>query len=123
MLPSAFWQGVEQFNQQEFYPCHDTLEALWMEATEPDRTFFQGILQIAVACYHLRNHNWRGAVILLGEGVRRLHGYQPEYEGIDVSNLVFESNRLLKELQAIEPANVSQLIFDLPQIVKSVNSP
>ncbi|MGK7902131.1 MAG: DUF309 domain-containing protein, partial [Hormoscilla sp.] len=31
-LPSAFWQGIEQFNQQEFYACHDTLEALWIEA-------------------------------------------------------------------------------------------
>ncbi|NEQ23504.1 MAG: DUF309 domain-containing protein, partial [Microcoleus sp. SIO2G3] len=34
--PEEFWQGVEQFNQQEFYACHDTLEALWMEAFEPD---------------------------------------------------------------------------------------
>jgi predicted metal-dependent hydrolase len=36
MLPNEFFQGVEQFNQQEFYACHDTLEALWMEASEPE---------------------------------------------------------------------------------------
>ena len=63
-MPSEFWEGIEQFNHQEFYACHDTLEALWMEADEPEKKFYQGILQIAVALYHLGNLNWRGAVIL-----------------------------------------------------------
>ena len=56
-----FWQGVQQFNQREYYACHDTLEAIWMEASEPEKTFYQGILQIAVALYHLSNQNLRGA--------------------------------------------------------------
>lgn len=71
MLAQSFWQGVEEFNQQQFYPCHDTLEALWMEAAEPERAFYQGIIQIAVGCYHLSNDNKRGAAILLGEGTRK----------------------------------------------------
>jgi hypothetical protein len=69
MLPPEFWQGVEQFNQRQFYACHDTLEAIWIEAGEPDKKFYQGVLQVAVGLYHLGNDNWRGAVILLGEGV------------------------------------------------------
>ena len=98
-LPEEFWQGVEQFNQQEFYACHDTLEALWMEAVEPEKRFYQGILQIAVACHHLFNLNWRGAVILLGEGIGRLRDYQPVYEEIDVTSLVMQSAQLLQALQ------------------------
>ena len=80
MTATAFGQGIDEFNRQQFYACHDTLEALWMESAEPEKTFYQGILQIAVACYHLENNNWRGAVILLGEGVRRLQHYQPDYD-------------------------------------------
>ncbi len=99
--PEEFWQGVEQFNQQEFYACHDTLEALWIEAFEPQKRFYQGVLQIAVACHHLMNLNWRGAVILLGEGIGRLSDYQPDYEGIDVTELVEQSFQLLKALQEI----------------------
>jgi len=60
MTASAFGQGIDEFNRQQFYACHDTLEALWMESAEPEKTFYQGILQIAVACYHLENNNWRG---------------------------------------------------------------
>ena len=113
MPPQAFWQGIEEFNQQQFYACHDTLEALWMEAPEPQKTFYQGILQIAVGCYHLDNHNWRGAVILLGEGVRRLRNYQPVYEGIDITGLLAESTQLLKALQKIEPDKIVEFVEQL----------
>lgn len=108
--PQAFQQGVAEFNRQEFYACHDTLEALWMESGEPQKRFYQGILQIAVGCYHLGNLNWRGAVILLGEGTRRIWDYQPTYENIDVTRLLDESLALLQALQQIEPDRVVDFV-------------
>jgi uncharacterized protein len=107
-LPEQFWQGVREFQQGQFYECHDTFEALWIEAREPNKTFFQGILQVAVACYHLSNHNWKGAVILLGEGIRRLATYQPEYVGLDIEHLVNTSADLLEHLQRIGPEGVKE---------------
>jgi predicted metal-dependent hydrolase len=98
-IPADFWRGIEQFNQGQFYDCHDTLEALWMDAVAPDKTFLQGVLQISVGLYHLSNHNWKGAVILLGEGIRRLVPYQPDYFNIDVTQLIDQSDRLLTALQ------------------------
>lgn len=113
MSSQAFWQGVQEFNQQQFYACHDTLEAIWLEAPESDKRFYQGVLQIAVACYHLGNYNWRGAVMLLGEGVRRLCDYRPAYEGIDVEMLLQQSNRLLYSLQQIKPDRVKEFYQQL----------
>jgi uncharacterized protein len=109
-VPQEFWQGVEQFNQGQFYACHDTLEALWLEATEPQKTFYQGILQIAVALYHLGNSNWRGAVILLGEGINRLRRYPPTYAGIDVDELLTNSAALLRALQQAGPEKIGNWI-------------
>ncbi len=94
-----FGKAIEQFNQTEFYACHDTLEAIWMDAIHPDKTFYQGILQIAVGLYHLSHANWRGAVILLGEGISRLRDFQPHYADIDVERLIQDSATLLKALQ------------------------
>ncbi|KKJ01085.1 DUF309 domain-containing protein [Prochlorothrix hollandica] len=108
-LPPQFWQGVEQFNHQEFYDCHDTLEALWMEALEPDRTFYQGVLQLAVALYHLGHGNWRGAVTLVGESLGRLSRYQPDYEGVDVAHLQDQSRALLHQLQQQGAAGVQRV--------------
>lgn len=110
-IPEAFWQGVDQFNRGEFYACHDTLEAIWIEAPVFEKKFYQGILQIAVGLYHLGNHNWRGAVILLGEGLNRLGEYQPEYGGIDVEQLIDDSAEFLSQVQTVGIDRVSQIVL------------
>jgi uncharacterized protein len=127
-MPIEFWEGIAQFNNAEFYACHDTLEALWMEAGEPEKKFYQGILQIAVALYHLGNQNWRGAVILLGEGINRLSYYQPSFGGIAVEELLGESAKLLSVLQQAGPEKIAEFIpllagtevadLRLPRIIK-----
>ncbi|MEA5593252.1 DUF309 domain-containing protein [Rivularia sp. UHCC 0363] len=122
-IPQEFWQGVELFNTGEFYACHDTLEALWMEATEPDKSFYQGILQVAVALYHLGNANVRGAVILLGEGSNRLARYPSVYCQIDVDELLEQSVALLKALQQSQLEQIDSCLdgentLPLPRIVR-----
>ena len=121
-IPQEFWQGIELFNTGKFYACHDTLEALWMESTEPDKSFYQGILQISVALYHLGNGNLKGAIILLGEGSNRLARYPSVYSQIDVDELLEQSIGLLKALQQkqLEQIDSSSLEADtlpLPRIV------
>ncbi|MEI6445500.1 MAG: DUF309 domain-containing protein [Nostocales cyanobacterium ELA583] len=112
IMPEEFWQGVEEFNAGQFYACHDILEALWIDSIEPDKTFYQGILQIAVGLYHLGNHNRRGAMILLGEGSNRLRRYLPDYGSINVEKLFTQSVNLLKTLQqeSLEPMANSELV-------------
>jgi predicted metal-dependent hydrolase len=98
-FPPEFWQGVEEFNRGEFYACHDTLESIWLESVDPEKTFYQGILQIAVAFYHLSNQNWKGCLMLLGEGTNRLRRYRPEYGQIDVESLFSQGLEMLQVLQ------------------------
>jgi uncharacterized protein len=112
---SEWLQGINEFNSKEYYACHDTLEALWMDSIDPDKKFYQGVLQIAVACYHLHNRNWRGAVTLLGEGIGRLPYYQPVYAGIDVTRLIQDSSNLLQTLQSIGLEGVDDFVERLPQ--------
>ena len=121
-LPQEFWEGVEQFNKGQFYTCHDTLEFLWSEASEPHRTFYQGILQIAVALYHLNNNNVRGAAILLGEGSNRLQHYPSTYAGIDVNQLLYQSKALLSVIQRNFP-RANNLENLLPEAHKNLKIP
>ncbi|BBD54890.1 MULTISPECIES: DUF309 domain-containing protein [Planktothrix] len=109
-IPKAFWQGVEEFNQQQFYACHDTLEALWMEAPQLEKKFYQGVLQIAVGLYHLSQKNWKGSVILMGEGLAKLDYYYPDYSGIDVEQLMDETSQLLKALQIAGSEKVEEFL-------------
>ncbi len=112
-IPLEFWQGVEQFNQGQFYACHDTLEAIWMESPQSDKNFYQGILQIAVALYHLSNHNWRGCVILMGEGLNRLRPYDPGYAELDLEDFLRQTTQLHQYLQQAGPDQASDVAEQL----------
>ncbi len=102
--PSEFWNAIAQFNQRQFYDCHDTLEAIWNDAPELDRRFYQGLLQVAVACHHLSNCNISGAMMLLGEGTSRLQSYLPIYYDVQVEPLIQVSLALLADLQTLSIA-------------------
>ncbi len=119
--PTKFGQAITQFNQRLFYECHDTLEDLWMEAAVSDRNFYQGILQIAVACHHLGNQNLRGASTLLGEGIRRLSAYEPDYGNIDVTDLVFTSHQLWQKLHPDHWPGQGEIEWPQIRIIKIKN--
>ncbi len=116
--PEEFWQAIEQFNHGDFYACHDTLEAIWIEAPTFEKNFYQGILQVAVALYHLSNQNWRGAVILLGEGLNRLNRYLPDYGDIDLDRFVLEGTDLLTSLQQLGADRVSEVVLHQSSAIK-----
>jgi uncharacterized protein len=110
---SSLASAISQFNRQDFYACHDTLEALWVEAPTTEKKFYQGLLQVAVAYYHLGNSNWRGAVILLGEGRFRLLAYAPSHAGVNVEQLRQDTQSLLTDLQALPPEDVGLVVAEL----------
>ena len=115
VVAPEFERGIAEFNQQQFYACHDTLEAIWVDAPEADKRFYQGILQVAVGCYHLSNDNLRGAIILLGEAVRRLCDYQPDYQEVDVEQLLEQALALLEALQQLQPEQTQDFFQRLQQ--------
>lgn len=115
--------GLQQFNQGDYYACHDTLEALWMHAPIAEKPFFQGILQLAVALYHLGNHNWHGTAILLGEGSRRLEPFEPSHHGVNVTALLDCADVWLESAQQLGAEQVSLLATALTQIQQGQPGP
>lgn len=113
-------KGIAEFNTQQFYACHDTLEAVWMAAENAEKPFYQGILQISVAFYHLGNLNWRGGAILLGEGLGRLRKFEPSHEGVDVEALVDEAVEWLTLVQAAGPEGVAALMAEMPRSLPQI---
>jgi predicted metal-dependent hydrolase len=71
----AFEAGVALFNRGYFFECHDTLEEMWTGLRGPSRDFFQGLIQVSVAFYHLGNGNGAGAASLLGRALARFSKY------------------------------------------------
>jgi uncharacterized protein len=102
---AQFEKGVELFNSRNFFECHDTIEELWMEWRENDRSFFQGLIQVAVGFYHLENRNYKGARSQLSKGLAKLQQYQPAHFGVEVESFVIETAKCLRWVEDQEPGS------------------
>jgi uncharacterized protein len=80
-----FRKGVDEFNRGYFFECHDTLEEMWTGLRGPARDFFQGLIQVSVAFYHLGNGNPPGAQSMLERALRRFAKYPGRYFGFDLA--------------------------------------
>ena len=80
----AFAKGVDEFNRGYFFECHDTLEEMWTGLRGPARDFFQGLIQVSVAFYHLDNGNRAGAESMLQRALKRFAAYPDRYFGFDL---------------------------------------
>jgi predicted metal-dependent hydrolase len=97
--PLAVRQGVEEFNRQEFFQCHETLEHFWQGYQAADREFIQGLIQVAVAYHHLLRDNPEGARKLITRALPRLTPYLPHHMGIETEPLVDGIAATLKKLE------------------------
>ena len=114
-LPAAFYAALREFNRGEYFACHETLEALWIPEKGSFREIYQGVLQIAVGCYHLTQRaNWVGAVNKLDAGARRLERLgltQTEASmryGVEWKALIAASDGLQAHLRALGREEVTQ---------------
>jgi hypothetical protein len=96
---ASFDRGVAQFNDGFYFECHDTLEELWSGLRGPARDFFQGLIQVAVAFYHLTGGNAAGAESMMRRALARFRSYPVRYFGFD---LAAQRAELLCRLQQIE---------------------
>jgi predicted metal-dependent hydrolase len=94
-----FDKGLEEFNAGCYFECHETLEDLWNGVRGPSRDFFQGLIQLAVAFYHLTRANEAGAKSLLDRGLTRLSKYPGRYGGVELEALREEARALRARLE------------------------
>ena len=101
--------GIRQFNNGEWYECHETLELLWISETGDLRNLYQGIIQLAVALHHWRNGNFSGAISLLDGGMEYLSKLPQICLWIDVAELVRQVESVKKQLEGLGKARIAEL--------------
>jgi len=79
------YRALDEFNDGYYFESHETLEDLWLVTPLPERTLFQGIIQIAAAYVHLARGEVPGAIKLLDAAVAKLRAFEPAALGIDVA--------------------------------------
>jgi predicted metal-dependent hydrolase len=92
--------GILFFNEHDFFEAHEVWESLWLECAGPERRFYQGLIQAAVALLHFGNGNVRGAVKLFRTSRDYMRGLPSPYLGFDVAGFWQQMERCFAELLA-----------------------
>lgn len=79
--------GLACYRAGEFFEAHEHWEAVWLECSEPEKTFLQSLIQVSAAFHHLGRGNLTGARSLLTRALRRLEQYPNEFAGVAVDGL------------------------------------
>ena len=95
-----FERGVEHFNARQYFEAHEVWEELWLVALEPEKTFLQGLIQVAAAFHHRSRGNARGTVSLLTAGMAKLKGFPEGHRGIALGDLRREAERWMEAASA-----------------------
>ncbi len=113
----TFRAGVEQFNQKQFFECHDTWESIWMESKGEEKLFLQGLIQIAVGYFHASNGKYHAAISQFSKGIAKVSSLPPNYYGVKAENLLLSATSHAAACEAIISGKVTLLdSYTIPQI-------
>lgn len=84
---AKFRRGIDHFNAQEFFEAHEVWEEIWLAEREPEKTFLQGLIQIAAAFHHYCRGNSWGAELLLAAGIVKLSRFPEDSRDIQLAQL------------------------------------
>ena len=121
--PGQLLQAIREFNNQEWFECHETVEDLWIGETGEVRDFFQGLIQVAVALHHWRNGNFGGAVSLLKGGAGYLRRVSGACQWVDVAALIADADRIRAALEELGVVRMADLDAELIPLIKTVSPP
>jgi predicted metal-dependent hydrolase len=100
-----------------------SIEELWTDCHGPERKFYQGLIQVAVALHHFGNGNIRGAKKLFLGCQRYLVPYRPKYLGLNVDKLLADLGDCFVEVMAtseefpkitLDPERIPEIHLDPP---------
>lgn len=109
------YRALEEFNDGYFFESHETLEGLWLVTPLPDRTFFQGVIQLAAAYVHVVRGEPQGALKLIDAAVAKLREFGTEFLGIDVAAMVEAATAAGRALAAFDPLPVHGAVAGAPR--------
>jgi uncharacterized protein len=98
--PDGLEAGRVAFNSGDFFEAHERWEDVWRLLAGAERSFVQGLIQIAAGLHHLQNGRPSPAARLLRKGADRLsRGGGPPTVDLPIASLLRQIGSLIGALQ------------------------
>ncbi|MGE6629475.1 DUF309 domain-containing protein [Bacillus sp. NPDC077027] len=107
MYPDSYLAFLHEFHTtRDYFECHEILEEYWKEDPPSERKeYWVGFIQLAVALYHQRRGNFRGAKRLISNSLHILAREATVITklGLDFDKLILLIRALKKKIEAETP--------------------
>ena len=122
-LPAAVLKGLEEFNRRAFFEAHETWEDVWAEESGDRRRFYQGLIQVAIACCHVQRGNADGALNLYAGGCLKLAPFAPAREGLDVAGFLASAEACAAQVRELGSEGISEFDPTLFPVLRRLPCP
>jgi hypothetical protein len=92
--------GIVLFNRGDFFEAHEVWEAVWMETSMPEKKFYQGLIQAAVALCHFCNGNVAGAAKLYKSSADYMKRFGSPFWGLNQDAFWAQMDRCFAEMMS-----------------------
>ena len=114
-----FQDGIILFNDKKYYDAHESWEELWTEYKLDDDIFIQGLIQLAVAFFHITNLNLKGSRNLFIKCLPKLKNFPPNHRNLNLSEIIYYAEISYEKVNSIELSD--HFDWDLaPKIIKVI---
>jgi predicted metal-dependent hydrolase len=98
-----YYDGITLFNDHEFFEAHEVWEDAWHMAYGLKHSFYQGMIQCAVALEHYRRSNPRGVLSLYKSYQTKFKDVPPVFMGLDVRQFLDRMHGVLQPVVEAQP--------------------
>ena len=85
---AAFHRGLHLHNSGQWFEAHEAWEDIWRPAGGVKKSFYQGLIQVAVVIEHIRRGNPRGMKNVYESCQRKFIGLPEVYMGVNIPRLL-----------------------------------
>ena len=98
-----YHDGIRLFNEHEFFDAHEVWEDIWHMAYGLKHSYYQGMIQCAVALEHYRRSNPRGVISLYKSYQTKFTGMPEVFMGLRVPAFLAAMKRTLDPVLSADP--------------------
>jgi uncharacterized protein len=97
-----YYDGIQLFNDHEFFEAHEAWEDVWHHVVGVKHSFYQGMIQCAVALEHYRRSNPRGVISLYNSYRGKFVKVPDVFMGVDVAEFLKRMHEALRPVVEAE---------------------
>ena len=98
-----YYDGITLFNEHEFFEAHEVWEDAWHMAYGLKHSFYQGMIQCAVALEHYLRSNPRGVASLYKSYQTKFKGVPEVFMGLNVTQFLVRMKDVLSPVVEADP--------------------